>query len=109
MILLDYRIFLLTLVISTVTCDSGRVKVGYQLLDNIINKLTKDVYEDLNNLFVNNHPDVHLNLSPIKFIPLSIDLSKLKFEELVYQPNILKITHISDSIDVNLCKISLSN
>ena len=77
-------------------------------IDNIINKLTEEVYEDLNKFFLHNYPDFHLNLSPIKFIPISLDLSNLNFEDLVYQSNTMKVTHKGDSIDINLCKISLS-
>lgn len=104
------RIHLLLLVlISSISLFSAngasKFQIGNDIINNLIKFVSKKVIAEANK-HKDNLPSLNMDLSPVKFLPIILNLSNIKFEELVYREDELQINvdHSAKNMRIKLSK-----
>ncbi len=104
--------FILLIVLSFVclisTNGSSKFLIGNDLYDNLSRVVTQKVLTEANK-YKDNLPPLNLDFSPAKFLPIQLNLTNLKFKDLVYRDDefIISADEGKKNIKIILSKISL--
>jgi hypothetical protein len=102
-----FSLFILISCVCLISSNgSSKFQIGNELYDNLFKVVTQKVLIEANK-YKENLPPVNLDLSPAKFLPIKLNLTNLKFEDLVYRDDELEISgnEATKTISIKLSKI----
>lgn len=70
---------------------SSKFQIGNELYDNLFKVVTQKVIIEANK-YKENLPPINLDLSPAKFLPIKLNITNLKFEDLLYRDDEFEIS-----------------
>ena len=84
---------------------SSKLQIGNDLLNNLIRVVSQKLFVEVNK-HKDNLPQLNLNISPTKFLPIKLNITNLKYDDLVYREDELQISvdDVSKKLQIKLSK-----
>jgi hypothetical protein len=87
--------FILIILISSLSLflanGASKFQIGNDLFNNLVKVVSKKVIIEVNK-HKDNLPPLNLDISPVKFIPITMSFTNAKFDEIVYREDEVQIS-----------------